>query len=80
MPCRNMGAEDADFASAAPSRSTWRASPSWPGRPDVPARSGTWGALFSRKYGQSTGVCMFDRVFVPWESVFYAGEWNTAAT
>ena len=28
------------------------------------------------RYGQSTGVCVFDRVFVPWDRVFYAGEWE----
>ena len=33
-------------------------------------------ALFSRQYGQSTAVVVFDRVFVPWERVFYAGEWE----
>ena len=31
---------------------------------------------FPRRYGQSTGVVIFDRVFVPWERVFYAGEWE----
>jgi 4-hydroxybutyryl-CoA dehydratase/vinylacetyl-CoA-Delta-isomerase len=44
------------------------------GRPGEKVEHGE--ALFSRKYGQSTGVCMFDRVFVPWERVFYAGEWE----
>ena len=44
------------------------------GRPGEKLEHGE--ALFSRKYGQSTGVCMFDRVFVPWESVFYAGDWE----
>jgi 4-hydroxybutyryl-CoA dehydratase / vinylacetyl-CoA-Delta-isomerase len=24
-------------------------------------------------------VCLFDRVFVPWDSVFYAGEWEYSA-
>lgn len=33
-------------------------------------------ALFSRRYGQSTAVAIFDRVFVPWDRVFYAGEWE----
>ena len=37
-------------------------------------------ALFSRQYGQSTGVVVFDRVFVPWERVFYAGEWEHSAS
>ncbi len=42
-------------------------------------RPGEAAASFSGKYGQSTGVCLFDRVFVPWERVFCAGEWQQAA-
>ncbi|HUR88732.1 MAG TPA: 4-hydroxyphenylacetate 3-hydroxylase N-terminal domain-containing protein [Ramlibacter sp.] len=77
MPCRNMGEQDADFAvcCAVPLDApglTIVARPA--GRPGDKVEHGE--ALFSRKYGQSTGVCMFDRVFVPWESVFYAGEWE----
>lgn len=76
MPCRNMGPEDADFAvcCAVPIDApglTIVARPA--GRPGE-AEHGA--ALFSRKYGQSTGVCLFDRVFVPMEAVFYAGEWE----
>jgi 4-hydroxybutyryl-CoA dehydratase/vinylacetyl-CoA-Delta-isomerase len=41
-------------------------------------RPGEAGARFSARYGQSTGVCLFDRVFVPWERVFCAGEWAHA--
>jgi 4-hydroxybutyryl-CoA dehydratase/vinylacetyl-CoA-Delta-isomerase len=74
MPCRNMGREDADFAvcCAVPVDApglTIAARPA--GRPGEKVEHGA--ALFSRKYGQSTGVCLFDRVFVPWERVFYAG-------
>ncbi len=77
MPCRNMGAEDADFAvcCAVPVDApglTIVARPA--GRPGEKLEHGD--ALFSRKYGQSTGVCIFDRVFVPWEQVFLAGEWE----
>jgi 4-hydroxybutyryl-CoA dehydratase/vinylacetyl-CoA-Delta-isomerase len=77
MPCRNMGREDADFAvcCAVPLDApglTIVARPA--GRPGEKLEHGD--ALFSRKYGQSTGVCMFDRVFVPWDNVFYAGEWE----
>jgi 4-hydroxybutyryl-CoA dehydratase/vinylacetyl-CoA-Delta-isomerase len=77
MPCRNMGREDADFAvcCAVPIDApglTIVARPA--GRPGEKLEHGD--ALFSRKYGQSTGVCLFDRVFVPWERVFYAGEWE----
>ena len=77
MPCRNMGAEDADFAVCCTvpidvPGLTIVARPA--GRPGDKVEHGE--ALFSRKYGQSTGVCMFDRVVVPWESVFYAGDWE----
>ncbi len=77
MPCRNMGPEDADFAvcCAVPVDApglTIVARPA--GRPGEKLEHGE--ALFSRKYGQSTGVCIFEQVFVPWESVFYAGEWE----
>ena len=76
MPCRNMSREDADFAvcCAVPLDApglTIVARPA--GRPGEKLEHGD--ALFSRKYGQSTGVCMFDRVFVPSDNVFYAGEW-----
>ena len=77
MPCRNMGREDADFAvcCAVPIDApglTIVARPA--GRPGEKLEHGD--ALFSRKYGQSTGVCIFDRVFVPWDNVFFAGEWE----
>lgn len=77
MPCRNMGREDADFAvcCAVPIDApglTIVARPA--GRPGEKLEHGD--ALFSRKYGQSTGVCIFDRVFVPWDSVFFACEWE----
>ena len=77
MPCRNMGVEDADFAVCcavtvdAPGI-TIVSRPA--GRPGEKLEHGD--ALFSRKYGQSTAVVVFDRVFVPWERVFYAGEWE----
>lgn len=80
MPCRNMGPQDADFAVCcsvpvdAPGL-TIVARPA--GRPGEKVEHGE--ALFSRKYGQSTGVCLFDRVFVPWDDVFYAGEWEHSA-
>ena len=77
MPCRNMGKEDADFAvcCAVPVDApgiTIIARPA--GRPGEKVEHGE--PLFSRKYGQSTGVVMFDKVFVPWDNVFYAGEWE----
>lgn len=39
-------------------------------------RPGESSAHFSNKYGQSTAVCVFDKVFVPWERVFLNGEWE----
>jgi len=71
MPCRTMTAEDADFAvcCAVPVDApgvTIVARPA--GRPGEAA------AKFSARYGQSTGVVIFDDVFVPWDRVFLAGE------
>lgn len=75
LPGRAMGPADADFAVAcavpidAPGL-TLIARPA--GRP------GEAKALFSSKYGQTTAVCVFDDVFVPWERVFLCGEWAQA--
>ena len=71
MACRTMTAEDADFAlhCAVPADA--------PGVMIVarPAgRPGEAAAKFSAKYGQATGVVVFDDVFVPWDRVFMAGE------
>lgn len=71
MPCRTHLPEDADFAvcCAVPVDAqgvTIIAKPA--GRPGEAA------AKFSGKYGQSTGVVMFDNVFVPHDRVFLAGE------
>lgn len=73
MPCRTMGEADADYAvcCAVPLDAeglTIAARPA--GRPGENA------AKFSARYGQSTGVLMFDDVFVPWEKTFMAGEWS----
>jgi len=71
MPCRTMTAEDREFAvcCAVPVDAegvTIVARPA--GRPGESA------AKFSAKYGQSTGVVIFDDVFVPWDRVFLTGE------
>jgi 4-hydroxybutyryl-CoA dehydratase/vinylacetyl-CoA-Delta-isomerase len=71
MPCRTHTKEDADFAvcCAVPVDAegvTIVARPA--GRP------GEQAAKFSAKYGQSTGVVIFDNVFVPFDRVFMAGE------
>ena len=73
MPCRTMAKEDADFAvcCAVPLDApgiTIAARPA--GRP------GEKGAKYSAKYGQSTGAAIFENVFVPWDRVFLAGEWQ----
>src|ERR1700674_4075456 len=71
MPCRTHTEEDAHFAvcCAVPVDApgvTIVARPA--GRPGEAA------AKFSAKYGQSTGVVIFDDVFVPHSRVFLAGE------
>jgi 4-hydroxybutyryl-CoA dehydratase/vinylacetyl-CoA-Delta-isomerase len=80
MPGRAMGAEDAAFAlcCAVPVDSpgvTIIARPA--GRPGEKLEHGD--AIFSRRYGQSTAVVVFDRVELPWERVFVAGEWAHSA-
>ncbi len=73
MPCRNMTEADADFAlcCAVPVDAEGITIVSRPaGRHDDAA------AKFSAKYGQATGVAIFDDVFVPWDRVFLAGEWE----
>ena len=77
MPSRSMSEADADFAvcCALPIDAPGLTIVSRPaGRPGEKLEHGS--ALFSRKYGQSTAVVIFDQVFVPWERVFYAGEWE----
>ena len=74
MPGRNMTEADAAFAvcCAVPIDApgiTMVARPA--GRPGDKVEHGA--ALFSRRYGQSTAVVIFDKVFVPWERVFFAG-------
>ena len=66
MPSRNMREDDAAFAvcCAVPVDAPGITIVSRP--PGAPARTGTRCPLFSRKYGQATGVVIFDRVFVPW--------------
>ena len=73
MPCRNMTEEDADFAVCCAVRVdaenlTIVSKPA--GRP------GENTAKFAAKFGQCTAVAIFDNVFVPWDRVFLAGEWQ----
>ena len=77
MPSRNMGPQDAAFAvcCAVPVDAQGVTIVSRPaGRPGEQLEHGD--ALFSRKYGQATAVVVFDQVFVPWERVFFAGDWE----
>lgn len=71
MPCRTHTKEDADFAvcCAVPVDAAGVTIVTRPaGRPGEAA------AKFSAKYGQATGVVIFEDVFVPHDSVFLAGE------
>lgn len=75
MPCRTMTKDEADFAvcCAVPVDApgvTIVARPA--GRP------GERAAKFSAKYGQSTGVVIFDDVLVPWARVFADGQHEEA--
>ena len=72
MPCRTMLEADADFAVAALYHWMPRVNG---GRPPA-GRPGEAAAKFSARYGQSTAVCHFSDVFVPWDRVFMAGEWQ----
>ena len=77
MPSRQMGRDDADFAVCCAVRVdapgiTMVSRPA--GRPGEKLEHGE--ALFSRPYGQATAVVIFDKVFVPWERVFYEGQWE----
>ncbi|MET0508307.1 MAG: 4-hydroxyphenylacetate 3-hydroxylase N-terminal domain-containing protein [Burkholderiaceae bacterium] len=81
MPCRAMTEADAAFAvcCAVPIDAagvTLVARPA--GRPGNKLEHGA--APFSHRYGQSTAVVIFDRVRVPWERVFYAGDWEHSST
>jgi 4-hydroxybutyryl-CoA dehydratase/vinylacetyl-CoA-Delta-isomerase len=76
MPCRNMTEADRDYAvcCAVPIDAEGLTIVTRPaGRPGEAA------AKFSGRYGQATGVAIFEDVFVPWERVFLAGEWQQAA-
>lgn len=73
LPGRAMTAADRDFAIACAvpvdaKGLTIIARPA--GRP------GSAKAIFSNKYGQTTAVCVFDQVFVPWDKVFLCGEYE----
>ena len=73
LPGRAMTAHDRDFAIACAvpidaKGLTIIARPA--GRP------GAEKAIFSNKYGQTTAVCVFDQVFVPWDKVFLCGEYE----
>lgn len=75
MPCRNMTVDDADFAlcCAVPIDAD--------GITIVARKAGRPGeaaAKFSARYAQTTGVVIFDDVFVPYDRVFMDGQWQHA--
>ncbi|MEM6575082.1 MAG: 4-hydroxyphenylacetate 3-hydroxylase N-terminal domain-containing protein [Pseudomonadota bacterium] len=73
MPCRTMAEADADYAlcCAVPVDAEGLTLVTRPaGRPGEAA------AKFSAKYGQSTAVAFFDKVFVPDAKVFLDGHWQ----
>ena len=75
MPCRTMTEVDAAFAvcCAVPIDATGLTIISRPaGRP------GDAAAKYAAKYGQSTAVCQFDDVLVPWDRVFVDGQHEEA--
>ena len=75
LPGRNLNKEDKDFAVACV------VPVDIPGLTIIarPAgRPGEAAAEFSNRFGQSTGVCVFENVFVPYERVFMCGEWRYA--
>ena len=75
MPGRNIPVAEAPCAVCGAGRV---APPALPSGARRAGRAGEDAARFSARYGQSTGVCLFERVFVPWERVFLAGEWEHA--
>jgi 4-hydroxybutyryl-CoA dehydratase / vinylacetyl-CoA-Delta-isomerase len=77
LPCRHMTEADRDYAvaCAVPIDAEGLSIVARPaGSPGAP------GAKFSARYGQSTGVAIFDDVLVPWDRVFLAGEWQHSSS
>ncbi len=75
LPCRTMTEKDSDyalsFAIPIDTKGVEMVSRE-AGRPQQCS------AELSNKYGQATAQILFDDVFVPWERVFLAGEWQYA--
>ena len=74
LPTRRMVQSDAQYAIAC------AVSADTPGVKIIsrPAGRPFENAPHSRVYGQSTALVVFDNVFVPWDRVFLAGEWELA--
>lgn len=75
LPTRAMGADDADFAVA------FAVPVNAPGvkciaRPDGPKNQ--FDFPLSSRHFHIEGTIIFDEVFIPWERVFLAGEWQYA--
>lgn len=75
LPCRTMTEKDSDysvsFAIPIDTKGVEMVTRE-AGRPDQSS------AELSNKYGQATAQILFDDVFVPWNRVFLAGEWQFA--
>ena len=75
LPGRNLLRQDKDFAVAC------QVPIDAPGLTVIARPAGRPGdktAEFSGRFGQSTGVCVFENVFVPYERVYMCGEWEHA--
>ncbi len=75
LPCRNMTENDSDYAVS------FAVPIDTKGVEMVSRQAGRPGestAVFSSRYGQATAQILFNDVFVPWERVFMAGEWQHA--
>lgn len=77
LPTRNMTFQDKDYAIS------FAIPIDAPGVELVSRQAGRpqeSGAPLTSKYGQSTAQILFDDVFVPWDRVFLAGEWDFAGS
>jgi len=77
LPTRNMTFQDKDYAIS------FAIPIDAPGVELVSrqaGRPGDTGAPLTSQYGQATAQILFDDVFVPWDRVFLAGEWDFAGS
>jgi len=77
LPTRNMTFQDKDYAIS------FAIPIDAPGVELVSRQAGSpgdSGAPLTSRYGQATAQILFDDVFIPWERVFLAGEWDFAGS